>query len=117
MAKAPDRHIGLAYSFQSGIPGVAVRGVYDQSRIDSLSICQDNGGNHCVWFGTFTNTCAAMAILGAQEWNTATGATRKDAEDQALAQNPGSHIAVSGCTSGSPRKPLNRVPLGPLAQA
>jgi hypothetical protein len=57
-----------------------------------------------------------MAIPGAQEWNTATGATRKDAEDHALAQNPGSHIAVSGCTAGSPRKPVNRVPLGPLAQ-
>lgn len=116
---APDLHIGLAYSFQSGIPGIAVRSVYDQSRIDSLSICQDGGGNHCVWFGTFTNTCAALAILGEQEANTATGATRKDAEDQAMAQNPGSHIAVSGCTSGSPRKPVYRVPLvdAPLAQS
>jgi Domain of unknown function (DUF4189) len=114
---APDLHIGLAYSFQSGIPGIAVRGDKEQSRIDSLSICQDTGGNHCVWFGTFTNTCAAMAIEGELEWNTATGSTRKDAEDQALAQNPGSHIAVSGCTAGSPRKPLNRVPLGPLTQS
>jgi hypothetical protein len=113
---APDLYIGLAYSFQSGISGIAVTGNDEQSRINSLGNCQDKGGNHCVWFGTFKNTCAAMAILGQQEWNTATGATPKDAQDQAVAQNPGSHIAVSGCTSGSPRKPLNRVPLEPLTQ-
>ena len=113
---APDLYLGLSYSFDSDISGIAVTGNEEQSRINSLSNCQDKGGNHCVWYGTFKNTCAALAILGQQEWNTATGATPKDAENQALAQNPGSHIAVSGCTAGSPRKPLNRVPLGPLTQ-
>ena len=114
---APDLYVGLSYSFQSSISGIAVTGDGEQSRINSLGNCQDKGGNHCVWFGSFKNTCAALAILGQQEWNSATGATRKDAEDQALAQNPGSHIAVSGCTSGNPRRPLNRVPLEPITQA
>lgn len=111
---APDLYIGLAYSFESGISGIAVTGDSEESRINSLGNCQDKGGNHCVAFAIEKNTCAALAILGVQEWNTATGATRKDAEDQALAQNPGSHIAVSGCTAGSPRKPLNQVPREPF---
>ncbi len=114
---ASDLYVGLAYSFDTNVSGIAVTGDSEQSRIGSLGNCQDKGGNHCVWFGSFKNTCAALAILGAQEWNTATGATRKDAEDQALAQNPGSHIAVSGCTSGNPRKPPARVPLVPLTPA
>ena len=114
---APDLYIGLAYSFQSDISGIAVTGDREQSRIDSLGYCHDSGGNHCVAFAVEKNTCAALAILGAQEYNTATGSTRKDAEDQALAQNPGSHIAVSGCASGSPRKPLNRVPQETLTQS
>jgi hypothetical protein len=115
---APDLYIGLAYSFQSDISGIAVTGDMEPARINSLGNCQDKGGNHCVAFAVEKNTCAALAILGAQEWNTATGATTKDAEDQAMAQNPGSHIAVSGCTSGSPRKPVYRVPLqgAPLTQ-
>jgi hypothetical protein len=115
---APDLFIALAYSFQSDIPGLAVTGDREQSRIDSLSLCQYDGGNHCVVFAIEKNTCAALAILGEQESITATGATRKDAEDQAMAQNPGSHIAVSGCTSGSPRKPVYRLPLegAPLTQ-
>jgi hypothetical protein len=115
---APDLYIALAYSFDSDISGLAVTGDSEQSRIDSLSLCQYDGGNHCVVFAIEKNTCAALAILGEQEHNTATGATRKDAEDQALAQNPGSHIAVSGCTSGSPRKPVYRLPVdgAPLTQ-
>ena len=113
---APDMYIALSYSFTSDISGIAVTNDSEQSRINSLGNCQDKGGNHCVWFGTFKNTCAALAILGQQEWNTATGATPKDAEDQALAQNPGSHIAVSGCTAGNPRKPLDRLPTAPLTQ-
>ena len=108
---APDLYIALAYSFQTDVSGIAVTGDWEQSRIDSLASCQYNGGNHCVAFAVEKNTCAALAILGQQEWNTATGATTKDAENQALAQNPGSHIAVSGCTSG---KPWSRVVTGPL---
>lgn len=109
---APDLYIALAYSFDSSISGIAVTTDGETSRINALANCQDKGGNHCTAFAVEKNTCAALAILGQQEWNTATGATRKDAEDQALAQNPGSHVAVSGCTSGSPRRPLDRVPPG-----
>lgn len=114
---APDLFIALSYSFQNNISGIAVTDNSEQSRINSLANCQDSGGNHCVTFAIEKNTCVALAILGQDEWNTATGATRKDAEDQALAQNPGSHVAVSGCTSGNPRRPLNRVPLVPITQA
>lgn len=114
---APDLYIALSYSFQSSVSGVAVRPDSETARIDSLASCQDKGGNHCVTFAIEKNTCVALAILGVQEWNTATGATPKDAQDQALAQNPGSHIAVAGCTSGNPRRPLNRVPLVPIPQA
>jgi Domain of unknown function (DUF4189) len=114
---APDMFIALSYSFQSNISGIAVTNDSEQSRINSLLNCQDKGGNHCVTFAIEGNTCVALAILGQQEWNTATGATPKDAQDQALAQNPGSHIAVSGCTSGNPRRPLDRLPLVPITQA
>jgi hypothetical protein len=109
-----DLYLGLSYSFDSDISGIAVVAIENDARINSLGNCQDKGGNHCVWFGTFRNTCAAMAIEGVQEWNTATGASRKDAENQALAQNPGSHVVVSGCTAGSPRKPLDRLPREPF---
>lgn len=116
---APDLFIALSYSFQSNVAGIAVTGDSEQSRLKSLSNCQDSGGNHCVTFAIEKNTCVAMAILGVQEWNTATGATRKAAENQALAQNPGSHIVGSGCTSTTlpPFKNPGRVPLGPIAQA
>ena len=113
---APDMYIALSYSFTSDISGIAVTNDSEQSRINSLGNCQDKGGNHCGTYAIEKNTCVALAILGQQEWNTATGATPKDAEDQALAQNPGSHIAVSGCTAGNPRKPLDRLPMVPLAQ-
>ena len=113
---APDLYIALSYSFDSSISGIAVTNDSEQSRINSLANCQDKGGNHCGTYAIEKNTCVALAILGQQEWNTATGATPKDAENQALAQNPGSHIAVSGCTAGNPRKPLDRFPSGPLTQ-
>jgi Domain of unknown function (DUF4189) len=113
---APDMYIALSYSFTSDISGIAVTNDSEQSRINSLGNCQDKGGNHCVAYAIEKNTCVALAILGQQEWNTATGATPKDAEDQALAQNPGSHIAVSGCTAGNPRRPLERLPMVPLTQ-
>jgi hypothetical protein len=114
---APDLYIALAYSFQSDVSGIAVTGDMEQSRINALANCQDKGGNHCVSFALEKNTCAALAILGQQEWNTATGATTKDAENQALAQNPGSHIAVSGCTSGRPWTRVVPGPYHPLTPA
>jgi len=113
---APDMYIALSYSFTSDISGIAVTNDKEQSRINSLGNCQDKGGNHCVAYAIEKNTCVALAILGQQESNTATGATPKDAEDQALAQNPGSNIAVSGCTAGNPRRPLDRLPMVPLTE-
>jgi hypothetical protein len=92
-----DNYVALAYSFRSDIAGMAKSTDAEQARIAALKNCQDNGGNHCVWFGTFANECAALAILGAQEWSTATGPELRIARNNALQQNSGSRIATSGC--------------------
>lgn len=110
----PGMYVALSYSFQSGVSGVAVNPDMNTARINSLQVCQDNLGNHCVAFAVELDTCAALAILGVQEHNVATGATRKDAENQALAQNPGSEIAVSGCSTDRPWKNPLTVPQQPL---
>ena len=103
---ATDYWVGLAYSFDSGIAGKSFGvTIEDQARILALQKCQDSGGNHCVWFGSFKNECAAMSILGDREWHTAAASTVAAAEQLALQQNPGSHIAVSGCSGPSPFKP------------
>ena len=82
-----DNYVALAYSFRSDVAGMAKSADAEQARIAALKNCQDNGGNHCVWFGTFANECAALAILGAQEWSTATGPELRIARNNALQQN------------------------------
>jgi hypothetical protein len=84
----------------------------EQARIGALKNCQDTGGNQCVWFGTFRNECAALAVLGAKEWITASGPDLETAKQKALAANPGGRVAASGCASW--RKPTSPLPTLPF---
>lgn len=108
-----DYYVALAYSLESDIGGIA-NNVTDpeQARIGALKSCQDRGGNHCVWYGTFRNECAALAVKGVQEWVAIPAADLQTAEQKALAANPGSKIGVSGCAHVPKRRPP--IPTGPL---
>jgi hypothetical protein len=95
-----DYFVALAYSFESDVPGLANNFTDggDPVRFAALKNCQDvNGGNHCAWYGTFRNECAALAVRGTRDWATGTGPNLATAEQNALASNPGGRIAVSGC--------------------
>ena len=109
-----DYYVALAYSFESDVPGFANNHTDggDPVRFAALKNCQDdNDGNHCEWFGTFRNECAALAVLGARDWATGTGLDLRTAEQNALAANPGGRIATSGCArSLGHRGPLTTAP-------
>jgi hypothetical protein len=102
-ANAAGTYVGVAYSFESGVSGVASgQPDVESAKNSALESCQNNGGNHCVFYGDAENGCVALAIDGAQEWNTAIGQTIFMAQRSALAQNAGSHIATSGCSGPTP---------------
>jgi hypothetical protein len=94
-----DYYVALAYSFQSDVADFANNLTdSEQARFASLKNCQDdNGGNHCIWYGSFRNECAALAVLGAKDAATGTGPDPRTAEQNALAANPGGRIVASGC--------------------
>lgn len=94
-----DYYVALAYSFQSDVAGLANNHTdSEQARFASLKNCQDdNDGNHCIWYGSFRNECAALAVLGAQDAATGTGPDLRTAKQNALSANPGGRIAASGC--------------------
>ena len=99
-----DYYVALAYSFQSDVAGFANNLTdSEQARFASLRNCQDdNDGNHCIWYGSFKNECAALAVLGAQDAATGTGPDVRTAEQNALAANPGGRIVASGCARTRP---------------
>jgi hypothetical protein len=110
-------HVAVAYSFRSDVGGVGRGQTEDSARIEALKACQDKGGNHCVWFGATRNICIALAVLGAKEWVTATGSSLAAAEQQALADNPGSRIVASGCALPQPTTTKPRPTIVPPAPA
>jgi Domain of unknown function (DUF4189) len=100
-----DYYVALAYSWASNVGGMANNQTEEEpgARIAALLNCQDvNLGNNCIWYGTFKNECAALAIDGEWDWKTGTGPTRQTAEQNALAANPGGRIAVWGCARTYP---------------
>ena len=99
-----DYYVALAYSFTSDIGGMANNQTEAEpgARFAALRNCQDSGGNNCIWFGTFKNECAALAVLGAQDAATGTGPDIRTAEQNALAGNPGGRIVASGCAHTPP---------------
>lgn len=108
-----DYYVALAYSMESDVRGVAFNLTDpEQARIGALKNCQDDGGNHCVWYGTFRNECAALAVKGVQEWVAIPAADLQTAEQKALAANPGSKIGASGCAYVPKKRP--QIPLTPL---
>ncbi|MGV0815186.1 DUF4189 domain-containing protein [Mycolicibacterium boenickei] len=102
-----DIWVALAYSWKSSVNGFASNGTDSESaRFAALRHCQDvNMGNHCIWFGSFRNECAAMAIASDERWATGAGPEVRIAQEKALSQLPGGRIAVSGCPQGAPVLP------------
>lgn len=120
-----DIYVGLAWSWQSSVNGFANNQPDSEAaRFAALRHCQDvNLGNHCIWFGSFRNECAALAVTSDQRWAVGAGPEVRLAQEKALNQVPGSRIAVSGCPQGQsvlpapPRKvPFTTGPLVPAQQ-
>jgi hypothetical protein len=112
-ANAANTYVGVAYSFESGVSGVASgQADVESAKNAALESCQNNGGNHCVFYASTENGCVALAIDGAQQWSTGTGWIPYVAQQSAVRQNAGSHIAVSGCSSNGPQV-AQQPPAGP----
>jgi hypothetical protein len=120
-----DQWVALAYSWQSSVNGFANNQPDSEAaRFAALRHCQDvNMGNHCIFFGSFRNECAALAIVSDERWATGAGPDVRIAQEKALSQLPGGRIAVSGCPQGNavlpapPRKvPFATEPLAPAQQ-
>jgi hypothetical protein len=118
-----DLFVALAYSWRSELAGFANNQPDSESaRFAALMKCQDGGGNHCIWFGSFRNECAALAVAEGERSSTAAAPDVRTAEQKALQQLPGGLIAVSGCADNRPATqpaPPRKVPfpLPPLAPA
>ncbi|HET6732080.1 DUF4189 domain-containing protein [Mycobacterium sp.] len=116
-----DLFVALAWSWKTSVPGFANNQPDSESaRFAALRNCQDvNGGNNCIWYGSFRNECAALAIDEYEVWVTGAGPDVRIAEQKALAQLPGGRIAVSGCAQNSQPAPPRKVPftLAPPAPA
>ncbi|MDT5124429.1 MAG: hypothetical protein QOI28_2240 [Mycobacterium sp.] len=102
-ANAADAYVALSYSLESKIGGTAVGATPDAARLASLQNCQNNGGNHCVYYVGAQNSCVAIAIgtdpTLHQEWSTAINSVVELARKQALSNNGGGVIGTSGCTT------------------
>lgn len=113
-ANAADAYVALSYSLESKVSGMAVAATKDSARLASLQNCQDSGGNHCVTYVIAENSCAALAIgtdpTLHQEWSTATNSVVELARKQALTNNGGGVIGVSGCTTNMT---IDEPPLAP----
>jgi Domain of unknown function (DUF4189) len=98
-----DYYLALSYSLGSDIGGAAYN-MTDPSLANSLALqdCEHKGGRQCVVYVNVKNTCAAFAVFGTKESSFATASDDRTARVLATKQNPGSHIGVSGCSTGSP---------------
>jgi hypothetical protein len=70
-----DYYVAIAYSWMSDVSGVANNlADGEQARFAALKNCQDSGGNHCTWYESFRNECAALSL--------GTGAVHRDGPEQ-----------------------------------
>jgi Domain of unknown function (DUF4189) len=94
-----DKFVAISYSPETGSYGWGNNyDSLDGARIRSLSECQNFGGNHCVFLAWSRNGCAALAVNGDNYYGWY-GATRWEAEQQALSRNGGGYILVSQCAT------------------
>jgi hypothetical protein len=124
-ANAADAYVALSVGLANDNPpvqtigGMSIGPDADQARIASLSNCQNNGGNHCVFEVSAKNACAAAAANDAGEIEAATDPNVQGAQSSAtskLQSQQGAHIVVSGCASGQvgpPSPPTSSTPPAP----
>ncbi len=121
-SSAADAYVALSVGLANDNPpvqtigGMAIGPDADQARIASLSNCQNNGGNHCVFEVSAQNSCAAAAANDAGEIEAATDPSVQTAENAAkskLQNQTGAHIVVSGCSNGQVQPPPPNSPNPP----
>jgi hypothetical protein len=124
-ANAADAYVAVSVGLANDNPpvqtigGMAIGPDENQARIDSLSNCQNNGGNHCVYEMGAKNSCAAAAANDAGEIEAASDPSVQTAESNAkskLQSQQGAHVVVSGCSNGQvqPPQPPSPPPPAPL---
>ena len=119
---APDAYVALSVGLANDNPpvrtvgGMSIGTDADQARIASLSNCQNNGGNHCVFEISAKNGCAAAAANDYGEFEAAADPSVQVAENNAkgkLQKKQGAHIVVSGCSNGQVAPPPPNPPAPP----
>ena len=118
-AHAADAYIALSIGFINENPpvtmagGSAINADQEQARIQSLTNCQDNGGNHCVTEVIAKNECAAAGSNDYGEMSGASDPSLSAAESKAksaLQNQQGAKVIVSGCSNGSTQPPPSSEP-------
>ena len=126
-AHAADAYVAISVGAANDNPpirsigGMGIGPDLDQARIASLSNCQNNGGNQCVFQAKAMNGCAAAAASDSGEVKGASDmATQQAAETNAVSQlqtTQGAHVVLSGCSNGAvqpPSSPPSSPPPAPL---
>ena len=114
-ANAADAYVAISVGAANDNPpirsigGMGIGPDLNQARIASLSNCQDNGGNQCVFQAKAMNGCAAAAASDSGEVKGSSDmATQQAAESNALSQletTQGAHVVLSGCSNGQVQPP------------
>jgi hypothetical protein len=113
-ANAADAYVALSVGLANDNPpvrtigGMAIGPDADQARIASLSNCQNNGGNQCVFEMSAKNECAAAAANDYGQIEAASDPSVQAAETSAMGKlqnSQGSHVVVSGCSNGQVQPP------------
>jgi hypothetical protein len=92
----------VAQALGSGVGGVGVNADSHTAMIAAINDCVAHGGDHCTYYGDTENGCIALAVQGTKLWATGVGPFIFLAQRSAPGQNPGGHIATSGCTNSRP---------------
>lgn len=117
---APDQYVVVAVGLANDNPpvvsigGMSIGTDEQQTGINALSNCQNNGGSHCVLQASAKNGCAAAAANDYGEFAGATDPVLSAAESSAkskLQNQQGAHVVVSGCTN--PQQPPSNPPPAP----
>ena len=121
---APDAYVALSVGLANDAPpvqsigGMSIGPDANQAGISSLSNCQNNGGNHCVFEVSAKNACAAAAANDYGEFTGASDPSVQVARNLAMSKlenQQGAHIVVSGCANGQVPPPPPTQPPPPPA--
>ncbi|MGZ6779471.1 MAG: DUF4189 domain-containing protein, partial [Mycobacterium sp.] len=114
VANAADAYVAVSVGLANDNPpvqtigGMGIGPDADQARIGSLTNCQNNGGNQCVFEMSAKNACAAAAANDSGEIEAASDPSVQVAESNAMSKlqnQQGAHIVVSGCSNGQVSPP------------